>query len=394
MEKKITDNGLTIFLEGRIDTANADDTEREASEIRKEFPEGSLTFDVQKLEYISSAGLRLLMKFKKRERTLEIVNASPQVYDIFSMTGFTNILTIKKALRKIDVSGLEVYGRVGQGIIYRLDSDTIVKVFSEGIPNEMIETELNKAKSAFLGGVPTTISYDMVDCGTNYGIVYETINAVSLSSAMNKADDAQLEGLISRYTEFIKEFQNMKSDFGEFENIKSVYHRNADMLLKWANRDEVSVLHEIIDNIRECETLLHGDPHPGNIILKDGEILFIDMTEISTGPVIIDMSAVYRNLITSARNTPDLCRKNTGLDPERAIKVGYRFFEQYTGISDSKKMEQYMRSLGVVFAFNVCANIGFYASFNDYARQQAPAVVENVLRKIVLPNKDLIEYML
>ena len=91
--KTITlNNTLTIFLNGRIDTNNAAETERQifdAIEGRTE----NIIIDAEKLEYISSAGLRVLMKLKKRiANALPMINVSHDVYDILDTTGFTELL--------------------------------------------------------------------------------------------------------------------------------------------------------------------------------------------------------------------------------------------------------------------------------------------------------------
>ncbi|MBR1740657.1 MAG: STAS domain-containing protein [Lachnospiraceae bacterium] len=93
------DGKLTVFLEGRIDTNNAAQTEKEIFDAM-EGKSGDIVIDAEKLEYISSAGLRVLMKLRKStDKPLPVINVSRDVYDIFETTGFTEILDVKKALR-------------------------------------------------------------------------------------------------------------------------------------------------------------------------------------------------------------------------------------------------------------------------------------------------------
>ena len=59
-----------------------------------------------RLEYISSAGLRVLMKLRKKAgKALPVLNVSPEVFEVFEMTGFTELLDVKKRLREIAVEG-------------------------------------------------------------------------------------------------------------------------------------------------------------------------------------------------------------------------------------------------------------------------------------------------
>ena len=125
-----SENGtLTIFLEGRIDTNNAAQTEADIFAARADKAENTIV-DAAELEYISSAGLRVLMKLRKAVgRPLPVINVSSEVYEIFETTGFTELLDVQKKLREISVEGCEVVGKGGNGTVYRLDDDKIVKVY-------------------------------------------------------------------------------------------------------------------------------------------------------------------------------------------------------------------------------------------------------------------------
>ena len=109
---------LIIALEGRIDTNNAPDIEKEIVEIYDANADKEIAFDAEKLEYISSAGLRVLMKIRKKaNKALDVLNVSKDVYEIFDTTGITELLNIKKTLREVSVEGCEVIGQGANGTI-------------------------------------------------------------------------------------------------------------------------------------------------------------------------------------------------------------------------------------------------------------------------------------
>ena len=88
---------LTISLEGRLDTDTAPSLERKLKEDLKGVTE--LIIDADKLEYISSDGLRTLLNAQKimdKQGTLVIINVSNEVYKAFESTGFSNILNVKR----------------------------------------------------------------------------------------------------------------------------------------------------------------------------------------------------------------------------------------------------------------------------------------------------------
>lgn len=78
------------------------------------------------------------------------------------MTGFTDIIDIRKAMREVSVEGCEIIGKGGHRTVYRIDGDTIVKLYNEDEPFDEIEREISYSKKAFVYGIPTAISFDIV----------------------------------------------------------------------------------------------------------------------------------------------------------------------------------------------------------------------------------------
>ncbi len=88
---------LTIALEGRLDTSTSPQLENELRTALDGITE--LLFDLDKLDYISSAGLRVLLsaqKTMKKQGEMEICNVKPEIMEIFEVTGFVDILTIRE----------------------------------------------------------------------------------------------------------------------------------------------------------------------------------------------------------------------------------------------------------------------------------------------------------
>lgn len=87
---------LTIALEGRLDTTTSPELEKEMSESLDGIE--SLTLDLEKLDYISSAGLRVLLSAQKvmnRQGQMKVIHVNEIIMEIFEVTGFTDILTIE-----------------------------------------------------------------------------------------------------------------------------------------------------------------------------------------------------------------------------------------------------------------------------------------------------------
>ena len=96
INKEQTGNVMTLALEGRLDTTTAPELEKELKESLDGVTD--LTFDLEKLEYISSAGLRVLLSAQKqmsKQGTMIIVHVNDTIMEIFEVTGFIDILTIQ-----------------------------------------------------------------------------------------------------------------------------------------------------------------------------------------------------------------------------------------------------------------------------------------------------------
>ncbi len=93
-EKNGTD--MKIMIEGRLDTTTAPELEKYVEDNIGDTKD--LTFDLEKLEYVSSAGLRVLLSTQKKMNkvgSMTIINANDVIMEIFEVTGFSDIMTIR-----------------------------------------------------------------------------------------------------------------------------------------------------------------------------------------------------------------------------------------------------------------------------------------------------------
>ena len=94
--KNLDDTKLTVQLEGRLDTTTAPQLEESMKESINGVTE--LVMDFEKLEYISSAGLRVLLSCQKimsKQGSMKVIHVSDLIKEIFEVTGFIDILTIE-----------------------------------------------------------------------------------------------------------------------------------------------------------------------------------------------------------------------------------------------------------------------------------------------------------
>lgn len=313
MQNSFNNNTLTIQLDDRIDTTNAVEVEQQIFTLIDTYKPQNLVLDAKALSYISSVGLRAVLKLKKSIAHTQVVNVSPDVYDIFQMTGFTDMMEIKKALREISVDGCEIIGKGGHGTVYRLGEDTIVKLYREKEPLDEIEREISYAKKAFVYGIPTAISYDMVKCGDRYGVVFELINADTLSNRIY-ADSEGFEGYSEKYSAIVKQLHQTQADTNMFHSMKELYNKWIDDMTAYYTPEEIAVLHEVINSIPDRDTFVHGDIHPLNVMIQNEELLFIDMADLTYGHPIFDYAGIALTHIMAK----GYVRQLFGIEPDTA----------------------------------------------------------------------------
>ena len=96
IEKKINNDAVTLIVSGRLDTQTAPELEKELDSILPGLKE--LIFDMTNLEYVSSAGLRVILKAQKAmnaQGSMKLTGVNDSIMEVFDITGFLDILTIE-----------------------------------------------------------------------------------------------------------------------------------------------------------------------------------------------------------------------------------------------------------------------------------------------------------
>lgn len=96
IENKIENGNVTLTITGRLDTTTAPELEKTLDNILEGTKE--LVFDMKGLEYISSAGLRVILKAQKAmnaQGSMKLTGVNDGIMEVFDITGFLDILTIE-----------------------------------------------------------------------------------------------------------------------------------------------------------------------------------------------------------------------------------------------------------------------------------------------------------
>lgn len=290
-------------------------------------PEAAVTIDAQELNYISFAGLRVLMKLRKQAgKALPVLNVSPEVYSIFDVTGFTELLEVHKALRQLSVEGLPVISQGATATVYRIDRETIAKVFRPNTSLRLNQWGNERSRNAFVNGIPTAIAYDMVKVGDCYGLVYELLDDVDFLTILEN-DKAHLDEHIEKFARAIKAMHQIEVDPSRFPSAKQGSLASVPMMSALCTPEERKKLRRLYESIPDRSTFLHADCHPGNVMVQDWEFVFIDMMTCGSGHPVYDlgsMCSLYHMPPFGRREESPMIRNFT--DEERA-----RIWDVYLG---------------------------------------------------------------
>jgi len=330
------ENGvLTLFAHGRIDTTTAPEAEKAIFAALDENPTDAVLMDAEDLQYISSAGLRVVLRLRKTKPSLKIVNVTSEVYEIFEMTGFTEMVTIEKAYRKLSVDGCTVIGKGAKGTVYRYNADTIVKVYNDADILPSIHRERELARKAFVLGIPTAISYDVVKVGDKFGSVFELLDAQCYSMLIHD-DPANIEKYVRDYALLLRQIHETPVKADDMPDAKIVAEKWLDgckPYLEAADYEKICALvHALPDNL----TMIHGDYHTNNIMNQNGETLLIDMDTLSHGHPIIELVSVYATYVGFTEVDPKNVEDFLGLDVPTSHKIWQIFLPIYLGTNDEK----------------------------------------------------------
>jgi uncharacterized protein (TIGR02172 family) len=283
---------LEIKLEGRLDavTASSLDDKLALDGVRE------LVLDFAKCHYISSAGIRSVLKahqaMARAQGKMVATNVSPHMREVFDLTGLSDMITIGKKTREISIEGLELLSAGVCGECYRLDHETVVKVYNEGVGPEIAEREKQYSKAAFVMGVPTAISYDVVSCGTRSGVVYELLDA-ELFSAVIRKDLGNLDRYARMLSDTAKTLHAAKGDKTILPDLK---HRLRGIIRDVGylfTSEESEYLMEKLEALPDSDTCVHFDLHSSNIMMQNGELVIIDMGDFSTGSYLFDIGLIF-----------------------------------------------------------------------------------------------------
>lgn len=330
---------MTIDLKGRIDSTNAAEVEKEILAQLNGYEGKSLVFNMQNLEYISSAGLRVLLRLKKDYPDIRIIDVNPEVYEVLDMTGFTQMMTVEKAYRVVSVEGCEEIGRGANGTIYRIDRDNVVKVYNNADALADIQHEREVAKLALILGIPTAISYDVVKVGESYGSVFELLNARSFAKIL-AAEPEKLDWCVKEYVDMLKKIHGTLVPAGKLPDMKEKALSWAKFMQDWLPEAAGKKLLALVEGVPHDDHMIHGDYHTKNLELTENEVLLIDMDTLAVGHPVFELASIYNAFVGFSEYDHEVIKRFQGFDQATALTFWKKSLAAYLGTDDEAKLRE------------------------------------------------------
>ena len=351
---------ITFKLPKRIDADNAPTVQKFIEDTIADKGVPAKTLDVlmnaSDMEYISSAGLRVLLSVKKKTASVSIMNASEAICEIFEVTGFDEFINIEKKMEEISIEGLELIAVGTTAKIYRLGEDKILKAYYERIPYEDVVKEQNMIKKALAQGISTMIPYGIVQVGNGFGSVYELLKAKTILRCIK--DDPENEDMyLEKFVDFVKSNHGIQMTGSSVKSIKKTFYDRIDQLSEngFYSVDEAMTARQVIYSIPDKDTFVHGDCHIGNVMYeeKTKELYFIDMMSLSKGNPIFDIFGMAWMRLAPQVLDNDNLESTVGLSNDALTRIWRKIISLYFETTDKKIIDELDRQYTMLECLNL-----------------------------------------
>ena len=343
MQYKNENKKLVLYFKGELNSANADDIEKECLDIIEKQEFESIVLDFNDLVYISSAGLRILLRLKQTYQNVTVEQVSLEVYDILQMTGFTNIIQCTKKLNEVSVENAQVIGEGFFSTVYRINKDTIIKVFNRTSDAGQIERELKLAKTAFVLGIPTAISFDIVKVNDKLGVRFEMLDCMSLKNCFLTYPE-KYEDLLNKYVSLLKKINTTECFDLTIPDMREIYKQKVETIKPNFTEEQYAKLVKLFEELEPRNTLVHGDCHFKNIMVQGEDFLLIDMDTLSRGNPIFELAQLRAPYVAFDEDDPGNSERFLGVKNEFVVKL----FNDIVNLYFEKDIEQAQQKIALI----------------------------------------------
>lgn len=295
------------------------------------------TLNFAQVPSVKFAALRALLHARREGFVFHIVDATRDVLQRFETTGVANTISILGVSRRIDMSDYKESGDGYTAISYfKNDGDSMMKLYYDFMSSSVVEREKRIARSAFVMGIPTPMSGDIVHDGRRHGLTFERVADKRSFARIMSEEPERLEELATTFAAMTKKLHETPCDTSVFPNVAELYHKFVDDCDMLEVEEKVKV-HSFINNIPASQTCVHGDLHMGNVITNGKENLFIDMSDFGWGSPWFDIGMLY---IITMLSEEELTKKYYHVDCKAMAEFWKIFLREYFGATTPEQVAE------------------------------------------------------
>lgn len=349
---------LTIYLEGDIGHSNTAEWELNLKKAVTKTPCDVFNIEINaaSLNSLTPPAARAIKRAceSKKEHTC-FTEVSEKLFPLFESEELTKHFKIKKTPTDISIKNNEYLTTDGYGEIYRTSNDTLVKLYSEKIPETFIESEYNKIKKAVECGIPAALPAERIRSGNREGFLYRISNAKTMYELLHQ-DPADKDCIISSAAPAGKELGKLFRKLHDKTNVNALPGSDKKKSLSsWVNGfidflqyDDLLLINDLINDIPESGRFVFGGFDLGSIIISDNSIQLINMMDAGYGHPVIDLAdaMAHLHILPGIPDAPEnkkisrnLCTVSIGRTVWEEFSAAY--FEEY----DNEKIKNLIRNL-------------------------------------------------
>ncbi len=279
-------------------------------------------------------------------------------------------------MRDVTIDNLKQIGMGVSAEVFLFEEGKVLKLFRESVSREQVDKAYRIARFMSEGQISCPKVYDMVRSGDRYGIISEFIDAPALQISIYNGETKRHDAAV-KMGHLLKKVHSMKpADFipPQKEMVADIYERLGDLLSEKTKCDFM----DFLDTFPGKGTVLHGDFHENNMMIRNGELILIDMDSLCIGSPLFEFQqsfTVYR-----ADNIPADWRDKLHYSEEEAQEFIYDYLGSYFDTDNRELLSEYDRIFTKVSALN-----GFVAKLlqappemrdqmKEFAKVQMPAM--------------------
>lgn len=290
-----------------------------------------------------------------------------------------------KKYRQLSIDGLKMIGKGAKGNVYRYDDELIVKVYNEHNMFKDIERENYLARKAFVAGIPTAISFGIVEVGERYGSLFELLDSDSVSNLIAK-NPSNIEYYAKVMADLALNIHATDANDIDLPDFMVEVHNWINGGVAYVDEALTNKITQMVDALPKVNTMIHGDFHTGNVMAHKDEFLLIDMDRLSVCHPIVELSGIYMFYVGFGELDPDFVESFMGFSYKTSKEFYRHFLINYLKTEDENillEVKNKSALLAYVRLVRRCYKKGINLSLDDKkARDYYLDKINNLLERV------------